>query len=205
MVQYCVASWAMVRNGMGGRGVAVAVWVRRCEARLGAAWRGRQSERSDIMVYQWKSGSRIGGISAQVAGEVCEQLDSAGCLSAQRLVDVSRPKEAALHTAFEWDDSIAGEEWRKHQARHIINSIIVVQKKEDEPVPVRAFFKIEQSEGTYESVHTILRCATKREMLMQDALRELDSFKRKYSVLKELSGVFAAIEDAKNFMPSTEE
>lgn len=40
MVQYCVASWAMVRNGMGGRGVAVAVWVRRCEVRLGAAWRG---------------------------------------------------------------------------------------------------------------------------------------------------------------------
>lgn len=168
-------------------------------------WYGRQNERGDIMVYQWKSGSRIGGISAQVAGEVCEQLDSVGCLSAQRLVDVSRPKEAALHTAFEWDDSIAGEEWRKHQARHIINSIIVVQKKEDEPIPVRAFFKIEQSEGTYESVHTILRCSTKREMLMQDALRELDSFKRKYSVLKELSGVFAAIDEAKNLTLSPEE
>lgn len=145
--------------------------LRRCGVCSGAVGRSRKNERGDIMVYQWKSGSRIGGISAQVAGEVCEQLDSVGCLSAQRLVDVSRPKEAALHTAFEWDDSIAGEEWRKHQARHIINSIIVVQKKEDEPVPVRAFFKIEQSEGTYESVHTILRCATKREMLMQDALR----------------------------------
>lgn len=40
MVQYCVVSWAMVGNGMGGRGVAVAVWVRWCEVRLGAAWRG---------------------------------------------------------------------------------------------------------------------------------------------------------------------
>lgn len=147
------------------------------------------------MVYSWKSGARMSGVSAQLAGEVCESLDAIGCLSAQRLVDVSRPNDAPLHGAFEWDDAIAGEEWRKNQARLIIRSIVVVpdvQKKE----VVRAFFKVEQADGSFESLHTILKNEDKRNSLMRNALSELEAFKRKYSILEELAAVFDAIDSA---------
>lgn len=155
------------------------------------------------MVYQWKSGSRIAGISAQEAGEVCESLDGVGCLSAQRLVDVSRPIEAPLHKAFEWNDAVAGEEWRKHQARHIINSVVEAPAKKDD-TPVRAFYKLEQAGDNYESVRTILKSVSKREALLRDALRELDAFRRKYSALQELATVFLAIDNAK-MAPETED
>lgn len=137
----------------------------------------------------------MSGVSAQLAGEICESLDAIGCLSAQRLVDVSRPTNAPLHDAFEWDDAIAGEEWRKNQARLIIRSIVVVpdvQKKE----AVRAFFKVEQADGNFEALHTILKNEDKRTSLLRNALAELESFRRKYSMLEELATVFSAIDAA---------
>lgn len=145
------------------------------------------------MVYQWRSGTRITGISAQVAGEVCAQLAATGDLNAQRLVDVSRKDGAPLHAAFEWDDAVAGEEWRKHQARNIINAIVVA-KDEHTPVQVRAFFKVENVGSNYEPVQVIMRSPTKRELLLQDAMRELGVFRKKYATLSELSAVFEAID-----------
>lgn len=145
------------------------------------------------MVYQWRSGTRITGISAQVAGEVCAQLAATGGLNAQRLVDASRKDGAPLHAAFEWDDAVAGEEWRKHQACNIINAIVVA-KDEYIPVQVRAFFKVETAANNYEPVQAIMRNPTKRELLVQDAMRELGAFRQKYAALSELSAVFEAID-----------
>lgn len=147
------------------------------------------------MVYSWKHGARLSGISAQLAGEVCESLDAVGCLSAQRLVDVSRPSNAPLHNAFEWDDAIAGEEWRKSQARLIIRSIVVVPDEEKKEA-VRAFFKVGQSENSFESLHVIMKDENKRTSLLRNALAELESFRRKYSMLEELATVFNAIDAA---------
>ena len=90
------------------------------------------------MVYQWKEGARI-SFPAQIAGRVCAALEEQNALTAQRLVDESRPEDAPLHAAFEWNDTIAAEEWRKHTARHIINSLVI---REEAQAPVRAFFNI---------------------------------------------------------------
>lgn len=148
------------------------------------------------MIYQWKTGCRLQHLSAQAAGELCDGLSAAGCLSAQRLVDVSRPEDAPLHGAFEWDDAIAGEEWRKSQARHIIHSIVIVPEESETETPIRAFFKVEKAEPDYEPVRAILRSESRRAMLLKTALDELNSFRRKYAALDELSSVFAAIEAA---------
>ena len=58
------------------------------------------------MVYQWKEGARI-SFPAQIAGRVCAALEEQNALTAQRLVDESRPEDAPLHAAFEWNDTIA--------------------------------------------------------------------------------------------------
>ena len=144
------------------------------------------------MVYKWKPGSRH-SVSAQVAGEMCAELEAEGRLDAPTLVDVNRPEDAPLHSCFEWDDAIAAEDWREHQARNIINSITVVTLPEKEPV--RAYFNIHANHITYESVQSIVQQEDKYQKLLDMAKKELESFRRKYNQLSELSSVFAAIDE----------
>lgn len=144
------------------------------------------------MVYQWRLGSRISA-PAQVAGEVCEQLEREGRLTAQDLVDVSRDENAPLHGVFEWDDSIAAEEWRKQQARCVINSI-VIRSEQESVEPVRAFFKVETTGNHYESVYTIIKTPDKREMLMRQVLEEMQSLRQKYANIAEFENVWNAVD-----------
>lgn len=145
------------------------------------------------MVYQWKING-LHKVDAQTAGECCERLNKEGRLTAADLVEESRPEDAPLHAEFEWDDSIAAEEWRKEQARTIIRSIVVSDKPEEEPV--RAYFKIE-SATHYETVQTIISKPDSYSLLLKQALGELAAFQRKYRKLKELEPVFKTFEQLK--------
>ena len=70
------------------------------------------------MVYEFKPCSYIKA-SAQVAGEMCEQLSKTGGLTPKRLVDANRAEDAPLHGEFEWNDTVAAEAYREGQAAHI--------------------------------------------------------------------------------------
>ena len=142
------------------------------------------------MKYRFKKSSYI-KVDAQTAGEVCEQLAANDSLTAKNLVDVSRPEDAPLHNAFEWDDAIAAESWRESQARHIINSIELVTEEKE---PVRAFFNIVYKEPEYKSIEAILKSSEDTELLLKRAMDELRAFERKYSQLSALAGVFREIE-----------
>ena len=145
------------------------------------------------MVYKWKEGTRH-KVSAQIAGEVCAALEERGELSAQNLVEVSRPEDAPLHNEFEWDNDIAAELWRTKQAQTLIAHIAL---KTETPTPVRAFFNIEVKSPNYESLNAIVKHEDKYSALLQTALRELEAFQRKYAMLSELEQVMEAIEEAK--------
>ena len=140
------------------------------------------------MVYQWKAGARIKA-DAQEAGEILNRLEREGRLSAKGLLDESRPEDAPLHKEFEWNDGVAAENWREHQARHIIASILVIPEKSE---PVRGFFKIERSGNRYESIQTILESVDKTNLLLEDAFREFARMEMKYKTLDLLQRVWDA-------------
>lgn len=145
------------------------------------------------MVYQWKM-SGLHKVSAQTAGEVCEKLDAEGKLTPAELVEASRAEDAPLHPEFEWDDNIAAEEWRKQQARMIINALVTCTTPSAEPV--RAYFKIEAA-PKYESVQTIISTPDKYTLLLKKACGELAALQRKYKQIKELEPVFKTFEQLK--------
>lgn len=146
-----------------------------------------------MAVYRWKSGARS-PVSAQVAGEVCASLEEAGNLTPQALVEASRPEDAPLHAAFEWDDATAAELYRETQAGYIIRSVEVVVHGSAEPV--RAFVSVTTSKGAtpYASVERVMVRADSRALLLERARAELETFRRKYRQLSELAEVFAAID-----------
>lgn len=140
------------------------------------------------MVYQWKPGARIRA-DAQEAGEILNRLEREGRLSAKGLLDESRPEDAPLHKEFEWNDGVAAENWREHQARHIIGSILVIPEKSE---PVRGFFKIERSDNRYESIQTILESSDKTNLLLEEAFKEFARMEMKYKTLDRLQRVWDA-------------
>lgn len=57
-----------------------------------------------------------------------------GCTT-EDLLDAARDPESPAHSAFEWDDSVAAEEFRKYQARKLISfTFISVEKKPPQPM-----------------------------------------------------------------------
>lgn len=143
------------------------------------------------MVYQWKPTSQIKA-DAQEAGNVCEELERTVGLTAQNLLNASRPEDAPLHGEFEWDDTVAAEAYRETQAQYIIRMLCIAPDEEHKE-PVRAYFVTERAKE-YDSVNVILQDVNKRTALLDMALKELTAFKKKYSVLSELADVFAVIE-----------
>lgn len=148
------------------------------------------------MIYQWKPGSHVSKISAQVAGERLEWLrETHGALSAEIVVDDARDPDALLHPVLEWRDEVAAEEFRKTQARDLIRSVVFVpdEAASEDAAPVRAFVVVgEVGELSYTSTYVAMADETMRQQIVARALRELRQFQAKYSGLTELAEVFAA-------------
>ena len=148
------------------------------------------------MVYKWKT--NYFKTDANIAGKIFEELDATVGLSAESVVNVSRDENAPLHNEFEWDDEIAGEEWRKHQARRMISNLTITMEIDNkEPVMVRAYMSLDRNESKFDSIGTILTNEKKTTSLLNLAMKELISFERKYATLEELAGVFKEIDKLK--------
>ena len=156
------------------------------------------------MVYQWKT--NYYKVDADVAGKVFEELESTVGLTAKSVVEASRDKTAPLHDEFEWDDEVAGEFWREHQARRMIcNLTITVETEDKQELPIRAYVAIASKEESdkerplrYENISTVLRSEEKTNSLMDMAMKELMSFKKKYATIEALAGVFREIDKLKH-------
>lgn len=129
-------------------------------------------------------------VKPEVALEVCNELFQQDNLTPQALVDVSRPVDAPLHEAFEWDDRKAANEYRKEQARHIIRCI-VYENDSEESQPERVFVNIysEDSGRKYEPLEVVLKNNEKTEYLLRCALRDMKYFCAKYAKLSQMASV----------------
>ena len=145
------------------------------------------------MIYKFKSGTRL-KVSAQAAGELCAELESQGRLTPHEVVEASRPDDAPLHSAFEWDDAKAAEKYRETQASYIIRSVEVVPEGSSKPTRAFVSLVINENEREYHEINKVLRIRSERELLLEEAKRELTAFKNKYAVLEELADVFTVID-----------
>lgn len=154
--------------------------------------------------YQWRSGNYP--VSADDAHKEIERINKKeGCVTAQNVLDQSRPKKAVLHDCFEWDDNIASEKWRLHQSACLIGNLVKVackQVESEEPkeVTVRAYVNTENNryakKGSYVSINVAVEDERLYKVVLDNALKELKAFKAKYATLDDLSEVFKAIDTA---------
>lgn len=154
------------------------------------------------MKYRWKLGSHVKGVTAQDAGERLEQLRNAfkGRLRPVDVLADARQAESPLHTAFEWDDTAAAEQYRLEQAGQLIRSVHVIYDETTQKGPVRAFVHVLQSgdeDRTFTSIAHAMQTPDLREQVIARAMAEVKAWRKRYKDYEELASIFDAIDDAK--------
>lgn len=133
-------------------------------------------------IYKWKTGARIKA-DPELAAQVLDQLANENRLNAENVVEISKPEGAVLHDDFEWRDDIAALEYRKHQARNIMNSLVIVEETAPEIPPIRYCFQIEENSSNYTPINVIMQSADCMDALQRKALAELSAFRMKYTTI----------------------
>lgn len=151
--------------------------------------------------YSWRSGH--GTVSAQIAGETLEMIERRdGQISKEAFLEESRPENSPTHNCFEWDDFVAAEKYRLNQSAAVIRDVVVsVEMGEGRSEKVSAFVNIVETPtaqtGAYRSLDVAISQEDTRGVMLQNALKEMESFQKKYSVLSELAAVFDVMESVK--------
>lgn len=145
------------------------------------------------MSVTWK----LDGLYKADAEKVATELE---CLGEQySLADVvnrARDENSEMHTIFEWDDSVAGQKYREHQAATMIRQLVLTKEEngEQKKTNVRFMVSTGNRDNTYTPIKCILRNQNEYEAMLERAMSELRAFKKKYSSLSELEEIFALID-----------
>lgn len=130
-----------------------------------------------------------------------------GILYPQSVVDFARNEGTELHDKFEWDDTVAGENYRVWQARKIIRAVAILIPRQNEPIQAYVSMVADRYQGEgeekqekvggYRCMVDVLSTPDLRERLLAEALAEFEMWERKYSMISELVEIFAAAKTAK--------
>lgn len=143
-----------------------------------------------------KGAWKVDGFYKANASKVLEELTELGDeYSLSDVVEKAKDKNSEMHSIFEWDDSVAGEEYRKIQAGKMVRNLVIVRNDEtEEKTNVRYFVSTGKRDSTYTPTRLVVRNQDAYEQLLERAYAELRAFKEKYSTLSELEEILALID-----------
>src|SRR5882672_1392457 len=95
-----------------------------------------------------------------------------GHLTPRRIITAASDRKHVLHKHFEWDDSVAAQEWRLEQARSLVQAIHV--QADTESGVVRAFVSVRDEEGiSYRTISDVMSSINLQQRLLVQAERDL--------------------------------
>lgn len=147
-----------------------------------------------MTIYRWKVGSERKGGDVQAIGQILSDLvqQHGDRLKPSVIVDAARPETSPLHSQFTWDDVKAADLYRRQEARMVMNSIRVVVDEDSEPQPM--FISVietvfDEPDRAYVTTARAMRDAELTAQILQQARRDIASFRQRYGHLKELAEV----------------
>lgn len=142
-------------------------------------------------MVEWK----IKGLYKADAETVYKEITALGdSFSPADIVEAARNESSELHKCFEWDDSVAAEKYREHQARMVITQLVVrTETTDNTPVSVRVISSASER-NSYVPTKMLIRSEPEYADLLERAKRELRAFQQKYVAVVELQDIFAMID-----------
>jgi len=131
---------------------------------------------------------------------ICGELDkiqsrNSGALTAKTVLAEAKNKKSAMHSCFEWDDSIAAEKHRLHQAGDLIRNVKIQLEGNGEALVVRAFVTVKDDDGwKYFDNETVMSDAEMYAQVLERAYKDAQNYKNKYEHLEETAGIIGEIE-----------
>lgn len=140
-------------------------------------------------------------ITKQVIEEVL-QIEKEKGLTAENLLKEAEDKNSNLHNFFDWNNNKAGEKWRLHQARLLLNEIkVIVNGKEmyafESVIVNTEDLSEEEAERCYKPVDEILSNEELRVQVIRTAITHIEYWKQQYGIYEELKPIVTSIEKTK--------
>ncbi len=132
----------------------------------------------------WREGYLHRGVRPEDAYEVVKALErEKGEVRPRDLVEAARDPQNPIHPLITWDDQVAAQRWREHEAQELIRAleVKVLVPEVKEPVRVRAYHST--GRGAYEHLSAVQTSRSKRERVMESAVRELEAIQEKVKAL----------------------
>ena len=141
--------------------------------------------------YSWTTG---GFNYKQDPNEVGKELEKLGDdLTPKNIVNLARNENSVLHEMFEWDDTVAAEQYRKQQANLIIQNLkITVIADDNTERKVKAFVTVKRN-TVFEPIEKVVKDVDKYSLLLDKAYKELNGIKIKYRELQEIQDLLSDI------------
>ena len=142
-------------------------------------------------MVEWK----VKGLYKADAETVYKEITALGdTFSPEEIVEAAKDEATELHKCFEWNDSVAAEKYRLHQARMIFTQLVVrTETSDNTPVAVRVISSASVA-NVYTPTKMLVKSDTEYADLLERAKRELQAFKQKYATVVELQEIFTAID-----------
>jgi hypothetical protein len=123
--------------------------------------------------YKWRSTYRASVPADVAAAELGRIKADHGFLTAPLLVDEARGEESPLHPAFEWNDDVAAENYRRNQASTLIRALVVIDAPAEPPRKKYVLVSSAETESrtTYEDSAVVVADVD----LFADALARLEA------------------------------
>jgi hypothetical protein len=119
-----------------------------------------------------------------------EILDRDGHLDPEAIHDEVADPAHPLHGRYEWDDSVAGRNYRLMQIRSDIRKVVItaISPTTGEPRRLRMFTSLRQAGGidpVYVTTESVMRDPTAAKILKNECRRAIAELKRKYDSLED--------------------
>lgn len=139
---------------------------------------------------------KVKGFFKADAETVYKEITALGdSFSPEQIVEAAKDEKSELHKCFTWDDTVAAENWRKHQARVLVAQLVVkTETSDNEPVSVRVIAST-SARNEYKPVVKMLEVEQDYADLLARATRELQAIRSKYKMVTELREIFEAIDE----------
>lgn len=124
-----------------------------------------------------------------------------GILKVEDVLKEARDEHSILHKHFEWDDTEAAEQYRKQQARYLIQRCKITLV-DNEPTTVRAFLSLptdRENGGGYRLTSEIMTDSSMKTEVLRDIQLTIARWTRKLHLLdQDLAEAILAVEDRVN-------
>jgi len=132
-----------------------------------------------------------------IAAELLALRTNQGVINPPEVVRWARVNpESRLHAALTWDDEVAAERYRIWQVRSLI-SVHIVDADGGRKFVSLSIDRSGGHSGGYRPLAEVMSDETLRDVMLKDALAELERVQKRFEKLKELAGVWEELHKVK--------